>query len=92
MNALLNTGLHVTGGTSPSFITNAILIFITMAMETAFCRTIPGYTTKKRCKQTQKITANKKKLEEAEWLSILSAGLATEVHILHRIRAGFVSH
>ena len=49
-----------------------------MAMETAFCRTISGYTTKKRCKQTQKITANKKKLEEAEWLSILSAGLATE--------------
>ena len=92
MNALLNTGLHVTGGTSPSFITNAILIFITMAMETAFCRTISGYTTKKGANKHKELLPTKKKMEEAEWLSILSAGLATEVHILHRIRAGFVSH
>lgn len=48
MNALLNTGRYVTSGTRPSFITSAILIFIAMTMETAFCRTISGYTTKKK--------------------------------------------
>ena len=62
MNTLLNTGLHVTGGTSPSFITNAILIFITMAMETAFCRTIFGYTTKKKVANKHKKLLPTKKI------------------------------
>lgn len=68
MNALLNTGRYVTSGTRPSFITSAILVFIAMTMETAFCRTISGYTTKKKLQTNIKNYCQQKK-GEGGWVA-----------------------